>query len=67
MTIVKNIVEQDTNRLFAEAQRIISLATDIGGWKLKCVKIISGTKGASALICFNVETGNKFPTDLFHC
>ena len=67
MTIVKSIVEKDINRLFAEAQRIIALTTDIGGWKLKCVKITSGTKGASALICFNVETGNKFPTDLFHC
>lgn len=63
MTVIKNIFAENTHRLFAETQRIIALATDIGGWQLKSVRL----KANSALIYFNVETGNKFPIALFHC
>lgn len=61
MTIIKSVVEKNTHRLFAETQKIIALAVDIGGWQLKHIRL----KANSALIYFTVEAGNTFPIALF--
>lgn len=61
MTIVKVISEPDTNRLFPEIEKIISLAVDVGHWEIKFIRLKTNAQCAVAVICFTGDKGNKFP------